>query len=231
MITVDNFHYTGDEQGNWTKQPGWLAIRFELSKCGTAEIEAKRIGTAATKLAGIQVETLQKKIASFVQSYLDFNEYLHTPQGNVPVKIDSAKIHNHLHSYLFAGRELIEYLGRVVHICYGMKEGIGGFNKKKFTSLRKNIVKAESRLKGLDGLVECLDKHESQIVLLIAMRDRLKTHNDVIIDLPWIDPDCGPHGGLLSSHDESQPYDFVIFFKESYKTVMNFTEGIVTSSV
>ena len=227
LIQVPDYHLVGDRNGNWKKVPGRLALAMELAAHGKAELEAKAIATSATRLTGYKVASIERRLADFIQSYLDFFEYLHTSLGDIPIKADSARVRNLWHTYLLRGRELIDELGKVVHTCFGIKQEVGGINEKKLTSLRKNIDHASRNIGGLGLLVACLDKHEQLLVTFIALRNRDKTDNDTLIDLPWISETGTPSGGIVGDPAKQFRGDFVTFTETSYASIMDFTKTIL----
>lgn len=230
LIEVPNYHFAGDGKGNWRKVPGRLAFAMELSAQGKAESEAKAIATSATRLTGYKVASIERYLGGFIQSYLDLYEYLHTSLGDIPIKVDSARVRNLWHTYLLRGRELIDELGKVVHICFGLKQEVGGINEKKLTSLRQIINQARRKIDGLDPLVSCLDNYEQLLVTFIMLRNRDKTNNDTIIDLPWISEMGIPSGGIIGEPTKQFRGDFIAFIETSYTSIMDFTKIILGSN-
>lgn len=229
LIEVPDYHLVGDGNGNWRKVPGRLAFAMELAVHGKAESEAKAIATSATRLTGYKVASIERCLAGFIQSYLDLFEYLHTSLGDIPIKADSARVRNLWHTYLLRGRELIDELGKVVHTCFGLKQEIGGINEKKLTSLRKNIDHAKRKIDSLDPLVTCLDNHEQLLITFIALRNRDKTNNDTIINLPWISETGIPSGGTVGDPTKQLRSDFVVFTETTYASIIDFTKTILGS--
>lgn len=227
LVEVPAYHLIGDQNGNWKKVPGRLAMAMELKVHSRAEAEAYQIATSASRLAGHRLSSIEKRLAGFIQSYLDLTEYLNTPLGDIPIKSDSARVGNLWHMYLLRGRELIDELGKVVHVCFGLKQEIKGFNENKLISLRRIVAQAQRKIEGLDLLVDCLDKHESSIVIFIALRNRAKTNNDTIIDLPWISETGVPSGGTVGEPTKQFRGEFVGFIVDSYATIIDFTKTIL----
>lgn len=202
-------------------------MAMELKVHSRAEAEAHQIATSASRLVGHRLSSIEKRLAGFIQSHLDLAEHLNTPLGDIPIKANSARVGNLWHMYLLRGRELIDELGKVVHVCFDLKQEVKGFNEKKLTSLRQIIAQAQRKIEGLDPLVECLDKHETNIVIFIALRNRAKTNDDTIIDLPWISEAGVPSGGTIGEPTKQFRGEFVGFVADSYARIVDFTKTIL----
>lgn len=227
LVEVPDYHFVGNQHGKWIKVPGRLTIAMEFKVHSRVEAEAHQIATSTSRLTGHRLSSLEKRLAGFIQSHLDLTEYLHTSLGDIPIKADSARIGNLWHMYLLRGRELIDELGKVVHVCFGLRQEVNGFNEKKLASLRQIIAQAQRKLEGLDPLIDCLDKHETNIVIFIALRNRAKTNDDTIIDLPWISEAGVPSGGIIGEPTKQFRGEFVGFVADSYARIIDFTKTIL----
>lgn len=229
LITVPDYHFIGDGNNGWIQNPGRLKFALETISYGPAETEAKDIISASTRLKGFpyKARLIEKRIADFIQAHLDLEDYLHTPLGDIPVKDENSKIKNMWHLYLMRGRELVDELGKVVHICFNLKQNIGGFNEKKFGSLRKIIGQAQEKVPGLESLIYCLDKHEHTIKNFIDLRNRSKTDNDTITEYPWISENGVASGGVIEELSKELKFDFVDFHVETYATIIDFAKAIL----
>jgi len=182
---------------------------------------------SATRLDGYRRSVIEKRLAAFVQAYLDLREYLHTPLGDIPLRVDNAQIQNLWHTFLIVGRELIDEIGSIIHICFSLQQSITGLNKKKMESLRKIIEQASRKITGLEPLTACLDEHQEIIENFVALRNRDKTKRDTLIDFPLISETGTPSGGLIANRETGFSFDFVIFVEKSYLSLIDFTKRIL----
>lgn len=211
------------KDGKWKKEPGRLKIAFHTKKVSESEIEAEKI-VKTTALGEYQRKKIVTSLAKFIEAYDQLQPFIHTNKGNVPVAEDSIELRNNWHSYLFKGRELIDEVGSVINVCFGLKQKVSGLNEKKFKSL-KNIVTQAMRKKDFSLLLEIINENEENIVQFVNLRNREKSHADTLIDPPVISEEGIPSGGSIKGINIS----FSDYIQQSYLDILKFVESILSN--
>lgn len=222
MIKVSDSHFAMSDDGTWIKKGGKLKMALGTKNISNADLVARDI-VKNKRIGKIQKAKLTTKIAQFVSAYDELNTYLHTSKGNVPVSEDSIELKNKWHSYLFNGRELLDELGKVIHISFDLKQNVAGLNKKKIESLKKNVTQAMRKKDGLAPLLEVINEFELTILEFIALRNFEKTNGNSIVEPPMISENGFPSGGSLNDIEKS----FSEYYKFSYNSILNLSKKIV----
>lgn len=227
LITAPDEHLIQRADGTWERRPGRLAFSLSLKSLGPAESAAIDLLRTNQRLLGVKREALERRLACWIQAYGDLSEYLTSPLGDIPIQSDSAEVRNLWHTYLLTGRELIDELGSVIHICFGLSQGLRGLNAQKFTSLRTMISQVSGRVSGLAPLTECLDDYEDLLVDFIDLRNRDKTKGDTVQEFPWISERGVATGGVVGIPGTIRTFDFVAFFEKSHSGLLDFAKRIL----
>lgn len=233
LITAANHHLVGVGDGGWERREGQIKMGVAIQEDDTATQESRRLLAASRSLTGNARENLEKRLASFLYVKSQLHNYLKTPRGNVSTKVEGTELQNLWHNYLTTGRELIDEVGRVIHVCFGLNNShrLNGFNEKKAKKLRNLILQERSRVAELDDLEKILDKYELIVLDFISLRNQEKETKDTIQDAPWISPDGDPSGGQLlirKAANDRQNREFVAFFSLSGGALCEFTQKIAT---
>jgi|GEM_PF-3823016 hypothetical protein len=229
FIEASPYHFVGDGKGGWVQTPGRLQFSIVTKAFGPAEKGARDLVGSATRINGFMVDRLESLLAGYLQARENLYEYLHTPQGNIPIVADSAEFRNMWHLYLFKGRELIDATGPLVGRSFNLKYPAKGLNAESFSALRKVISQASRKAQGFEPLVECLERSELLLQQFIKLRNREKTHGDTIRESPAISEEGIPSKGKLYIHDPHYGSDFIIFFEQSHTAIMDLIRTILGS--
>jgi hypothetical protein len=222
MIKANDYHFVMSEDGEWIKKPGRLQFALHTKSISNSDKVAEEI-VNNNSLGSYQKRKIVTSVAKFIEAYEQLNSYLHISKGNIPVAEDSIELRNKWHSYLFKGRELIDEIGTVVNICFGLKQKTSGLNEKKFISLRKIVLQAMRKKQGLEVLIQIIDENEKEIAEFIMLRNREKTNGDTLLEAPMISEEGIPSGGVLKDIDTS----FVEYHQASYLSIIRFVKSIV----
>lgn len=226
LIESPDYHLVGDDKGNWRKVPGRLMFKLSGTTTEKYSDEIEQI-VQNKNLTPFQKKCIKKRMSLFIHSHEKLHKYLTTQETDASIQLKSTDFDSMWHSYLISSRELIDEIGRYIHICFGLKEKTDGLNKKKLDSLLKNITKAKKYKEDLSNLEKIIKEYQIFLIEHIALRDRNKTHSDTLAESPWINPSKIPNGGLLVNRTNDQEYDFVNYFYNSHKEILGFAERIL----
>jgi hypothetical protein len=221
MITVPDYHFVGDGNGGWIKVPGSIKMRMSLRDCDAGEIASEAIVRQITKINGQSKIHLKERLSAFIHAYTELETYLTTPQGNISIQADGNMIRNMWHTYLIRGRELIDFLGTVIHIQYNLKDKVHGINNQKIQSLKNRCSQLSGKIQGLDNLLACITKYEELLMAFIELRNKDKEQNNTLKEPPYINPDKTATEGVLSKKN-GEEIEFIAYFRCSYLMIINF---------
>jgi hypothetical protein len=222
MIKVDDYHFVMGDDGEWIKRPGRLKVAFHTKSITKSDQVAEEI-VRNCRLGSNLKSKIISSVAKFDNAYMLLNDYLHVSKGNIPVAEDSIELKNKWHSYLFKGRELIDEIGSVVNVCFGLNQKITGLNEKKFSSLRNIVIQAMRKKEGLGVLLQIIDENKDDIIEFINLRNREKIKGDTLLKPPMISETGVPSGGKLKDINVS----FVEYVQLSYSNIMKFVKSII----
>jgi hypothetical protein len=224
-IIVDDYHCVMNKDGIWEKRPGRLMVAFGVKSISQSDKAAEEI-VKNSNLEEKQRAHIVTRLAQFIETYLQLEEHLHKPLGNIPISDDSVEFRNLWHLYLLRGRELLDETGRKIKVCFDLKQGINGLNAKKFVSLLGVLEQEARKREELRELIIRVQQYSTGLIEFIDLRDRDKTHNDTIEQPPYIYPDGQPRGGKLLNGTANRQYEFVEYLGNSYRIIIDFVRLI-----
>ena len=221
MIKVPNHHFVGDGKGGWLKRPGRIKMRLSVLEHGPSDAIADAVIQKSSRLQGRMLPPVRERLRYFLQAYLDLETYLSTPIGDVPVQADGAKVRNLWHLYLVRGRELIDILGSVVHLCFKLNGRRNGLNAKTLAGLKTDAAQLSGKLDGIECLLACIEAHEELVISFIDLRNRDKDRNNTLVEPPFISETGDATEGVLDMGAGARE-DFVRYLRKSYQEILGF---------
>lgn len=222
MIKVPDYHLGLSPDGKWIKKPGRLKIAFHTISVTKSTQLAEQL-VVNQRLKPHQRKTVVSSIAKFDEAYEKLNQLLHTPKGNIPIAEDSVELRNLWHSYLFKGRELLDVIGGVFHICFDLNQKTTGLNKKKLESIKNIVLQAMRKKQGLDSLIKLIDESKIFISDFIELRNREKANGDTLMEAPMVSETGVPTGGKVREIEIT----FIQYLDLSYGNILGFVKAVV----
>lgn len=229
MISVSNYHFAGDGSGEWIAKPGSLKIAFHMIESNSATQIAEGIVQSAKRKRPQNLSKLKKHLLDYVSSYIALKRYLSTPQGNVPITLQSADLDNYWHLYLMRGRELIDSIGKETSYCFNLYDKLNGIDKKKLDSLKNTLGKIKEKNPDFNTLLDILNRYEAFIIQFIELRNLDKVHSNTLSSPPYINPDGSYNNGVISL--EGIEINFSEFFDSSYLQMLSFSCDVLGCDV
>lgn len=227
-IIVADYHFQMDADGGWQKdkRPGRPKIAFHLKSVYGSRKVASSIVTNPN-LSAYQKAAMADRISQFVHSYTKLSQHLQTPVGNVEIRDDSDELRNLWHLYLQRGRQLIDQIGKNVHVCFGLKQRLKGLNVQGLSKLEEFLRQQMKQGPELESLTKQIARLRSGLIEFVELRNREKVDNDTLVDPPAVSPDGIPMGGAIFNRKNNKHYHFVNYFQNSFNLIMLFARIIL----
>lgn len=213
----------GNNKGNWHPLPN-IRIPVIIGTVGKDKYRdfAKDL-VIKSKLPEKHRKDFINNYGLFFQSFEQLLELLVKPSGKgASFQTDSIEVRTCWKSFLLKGRILIDFIGLHSKETLGLKQDIGGLNRKKFdlliTILENQGVKDKKFLYIKNNLIPL----KTNILRFIDFRDEEKKPRDTIKEFPVLDHEYGiVNGGKISLNGTN--FDMINFVKNSYDSIYKLT--------